>query len=35
MVALNDTAGNFAPSPDWTTSDVPEVAGDGAVRMVE
>jgi hypothetical protein len=33
-VALNGTAGAEAPSPDWTTSDVPEVAGDGAVATV-
>jgi hypothetical protein len=35
MVALNEPLdGNLAPSPDWTTSDVPDVAGDGAVRTV-
>lgn len=33
--ALNGTEGNFVPSPDATVSDVPEVAGDGAVATVE
>jgi hypothetical protein len=35
IVALKGTAGKRAPSPEATTSDVPEVAGDGAVATVE
>lgn len=34
-VALKGVAGNFDPSPDATTSDVPDEAGDGAVATVE
>lgn len=34
-VALNGAAGNLAPSPAATTSDVPDDAGDGAVATVE
>jgi hypothetical protein len=30
-VALNGAAGNREPSPDATTNDVPDEAGDGAV----
>lgn len=33
-VALNGAAGNFAPSPDATVSDVPAVGGDGAVATM-
>jgi ribosomal protein L18E len=35
MVTLNGAAGNFAPSAAATISDVPELAGDGAVATVE
>jgi hypothetical protein len=31
---LNGAVGNLAPSPAATTSDVPDVAGDGAVATV-
>src|SRR4029078_5725405 len=34
-VAWNGGAGNLPPCPDPTTSDAPEVAGDGAVATVE
>jgi hypothetical protein len=34
-VALKGGVGNFVPSPEATTKLVPEVAGEGAVAIVE
>lgn len=34
IVALKGGVGNLAPSPEATTSDVPDVAGEGAVATV-
>lgn len=33
--ALKEAAGNLAPSPLWTTKEVPVVGGTGAVNIVE